>query len=123
MLRCFAGFRACLINYLGPKDEALAEITIVALDLQSGHVADGDPRFIEPTSSVDMNAFVDREVSWKRAGFGPEQDEERPENREGKHWAEDYMYHEGGFMLSALKKFASSRFAGYFNPDWKTVCG
>ena len=46
--------------YLNAKAESIVGISIVPLDLRSGDVSDGGPRFIELASRGEMKAFVQR---------------------------------------------------------------
>ncbi|SPQ23003.1 3e390b3b-aa50-429f-9cfd-881758ab1caf [Thermothielavioides terrestris] len=76
-----------------------------------------------------MNAFVQRSRPWEDRTLLPLEGEERPENREGFVWVEDFMFHEAGFMLSALESFGRTQpdpdtwNCEWFSNAWKDRCG
>jgi hypothetical protein len=123
MFQCYFALRPYSQDHLSPEDEAKLEITVVPLDLRSGDVPDNGPRFIEPVPSAEMKSYVERTKPWKKYALKPTADEDKPENMKGECWADDTIFHEGRFMFSALRTFASGGSLYYFNEDWERVCG
>ena len=116
--------------YLTTEAESILGITVVLLDLSSGYMSDGGPRFIEPASSIDMASFVDRNRPWEDAPLEPigRGDHDHPRNLEGKPWEKDVKLHEGRFMLGALRAFGHTPYDDdddlpAFNNDWGSDFG
>ncbi|KAK3295338.1 uncharacterized protein B0H64DRAFT_301272, partial [Chaetomium fimeti] len=116
--------------YLTDKAETMLGITIAPLDLLSDHVSDSGPRFIGPASTDKMKKFVEDNGTWDKPILLPirEDDEEHPNNLEGKLGTESIKYYKGFHMLNALEVFARTPYIeqdshnfDWFNPDWKSA--
>lgn len=114
--------------YLNAKAESMMGISIVPLDLRSGDVSDGGPRFIEPASRGEMKAFVQRNEPWEECALEHigEEHRDHPTNMEGQPWADNAKFSEGMFMLGSLQKFGHTPFVDndieWSNPDWEVDC-
>ena len=114
--------------YLNDSAETLLGITIVPLDLRSGHVLDSGPRFIEPASADKMKAFVQANEIWDEPILLPirEDDEQHPKNMEGRPGANTTKYYKGSYMLRGLEEFTQTPYDELdphdpisFNLDWE----
>ncbi|KAH6839533.1 hypothetical protein B0I37DRAFT_358117 [Chaetomium sp. MPI-CAGE-AT-0009] len=114
--------------YLNAKAESMMGISIVPLDLRSGYVSDGGPRFIEPASRGDMKAFVQCNEPWEECALEPigEEHRDHPKNMEGQSWADNAKFYQGRLMLGSLQEFGHTPFVDndidWFNPDWEVDC-